>query len=92
MPRQRTQIKGDFGNNETLDYWVAETAAKAVVLNANDTDEAKLFLDMLGLIVPQPGFEPTTLEKRKKLDAVDRRKRNRETERLKNVTPEEIGE
>lgn len=51
------KISGDFGL-ATVDGNVAKEAAKAVVLNALDTEDAKLMLDMLGLIPPQPEYLP----------------------------------
>jgi hypothetical protein len=86
----RRQITGDFGYYEKIDKRVAIAAAKTVCLGANDTAEAILFLDMLGLLPPQPGNEKVA---RRRNGSIERpRASEEETMERLNVRPEEIGE
>lgn len=90
-------MRWDFGSATTVDPRVAKQAAKAVVQHSAGTDDALLLLDMLGLIDPLPGNEPTDLNKTKHaigLETRRKRKAERKESELKklNATAEEIGE
>jgi hypothetical protein len=94
---RRTQIKSHFGNGFTVDPQIALVAAKAVVLHATDTEDAVMLLDVLGLIPPQEGNEPSDrgkVIKEQYAQAKKDRKLSQVDVRLKkaNVTLEEIGE
>ena len=69
----------------TIDPQVGEMAAKAVVINAKDPDEAILLLDMLGLVHPQAGNEP---KKRVVVKAEDDLDRERKKAQLKKTREE----
>lgn len=91
------ELCSDFGSGTTIDPRIAKQAAKTVAKRSVGIDDAVLLLDMLGLIPPQPGNEPTDLRTTK-------HKINLETRRLRkaqykenllnklNATAEEIGE
>ena len=59
---------------ETLDKKVVLKAAKAVVVHADTSEYAKLLLDMLGIIPPQPGNE---IKKRSEAKAENRNEQDR---------------
>lgn len=84
----------DFSCGQTIDPKVAYQAAKAVVDHSQGIDDALLLLDMLGLVNPQPGNEPTKLTATKqKLNLISRRERSRKAKlESMGVTPEEIGD
>jgi len=99
----KTPINSDFGSGTTIDPRVAQQAARAVAILVDNVDDARVFLDILGLIPPQPGFEP--MDKRnvknkrnqenyemRKLRAGFGKASREEKYRKLGVTPEEIGE
>lgn len=99
---RRSQINSDFGNSITVDPRVALQAAKAVAIQVENVDDARVMLDMLGLIPPQPGFEEVSKKDDRNRLARDRlemkrlrgEKSKREKARMKKygITPEEIGD
>ena len=89
---KRKQISGDFGYYEKVDHPVAVAAAKAVANLANGKAEAILFLDMLGLIAPQPGNEIVPHKRSAQVRRERQERIENETIRKLGVTPDEIGE
>lgn len=94
----KREINNDFGSC-AIDSEVAKIAAKAVCSNALDIDDARLILDILGLINPQPGYYPFDSEESKlerRRESYERKRREkviRDAKKSKlNATNEEIGE
>lgn len=90
----KTQINCDFGSGSTVAEYVGTSAARAVAINAIDTHDALLMLDMLGLVPPQPGNEIINQAKATRKAKEASKKLKKEDERLARygVTLEEIGE
>ena len=86
------RINTDFGSGITIDKRVAESAAKAVTHLVPDKEDATLFLDMLGLIPPQPGYEPNTQFEYKKEQNKKREARKKQEKRYEDIQPFEYGE
>lgn len=83
----RRKISGDFGFYEKVDHPVAVAAAKAVCLKANDSIDAALLLDMLGLIDPLPENEPVKHKRSVKKPKEERDEIKNDTLRRLGVTP-----
>lgn len=83
----RIRIRGDFGSGQSIDEEVAKAAARKVVNDSQSTEEALLFLDMLGLIPPQEGYEVKIPKKKG-----GQKYKKPKVDRLENVRPEEYGE
>lgn len=97
---RRSEIVSNFGYGNSVDANLAVKAARKVALDAKDTDDARLLLDVLGLIPPQLGFEPgdpreTKRERNRRAYRNVQSKKKEEVDKYlesMGITREEIGE
>src|SRR4028119_2103630 len=73
----------------TIDDAVAEKAALTAMSLVDNVEDGILFLDMLGLIPPQPGNEPLTRAEAKRIALTDQRRAARARKKAKKLADEQ---